>query len=213
MEFDFVDHVLAIRACDGGTGIVKLEPKSVTAFHAEVTAALASLGLAVRIWTMPQEVDDPIPFDKDTVHAAYAREPVERFWRAMRSVDVVLKEFRSGFIGKASPVHFFWGSFDLCVTRFSGRRAPPMPQADKVTREAYSHEVSSVGWWPGDATTPYPAFYAYASPEPAGLRRGHGAAGRGVLRQGRRPVPAEVRRRARGGLAQAGPARLLPEHL
>jgi hypothetical protein len=148
---------------------VKLEPRSVAAFHAEVMAALASLGLTVRIWTMPQEVDHPIPFDTDTVHAAYAREPVERFWRVMRSVDAVLKEFRSGFIGKVSPVHFFWGSFDLCVTRFSGRRAPPMPQADKVTQEAYSHEVGSVGWWPGDATTPYPAFYAYASPEPAGL--------------------------------------------
>ena len=167
MEFDFIDHVLAIRTCDGESRIVKLEPKSVAAFHAEVMAALASLGLAVRIWTMPQEVVDPIPFDQDTTHAAYEREPVERFWRVLRSVDAVLKEFRGGFIGKASPVHFFWGSFDLCVTRFSGRRAPPMPKADKVTREAYSHEVSSVGWWPGDPTTPYPAFYAYASPEPA----------------------------------------------
>jgi len=146
---------------------VKLEPKSVAAFHAETMAALDSLGLAVRIRTMPQEVADPIPFDQDTTHASYEREPVERFWRVLRSVDAVLKEFRGGFIGKASPVHFFWGSFDLCVTRLSGRRAPPMPKADKITQEAYSHEVSSVGWWPGDATTPYPAFYAYASPEPA----------------------------------------------
>ena len=169
IEFDFVDHVLAIRTCEGDGRTVKLEPKSVAVFYAEVMAALDSLGLPVRISTMPQEFDHPIPFEKDTVHAAYDRAAVERFWRVMRSVDAVLKEFRGGFIGKASPVHFFWGSFDLCVTRFSGRRAPPMPGADKVTQEAYSHEVSSVGWWPGDATTPYPAFYAYASPEPDGF--------------------------------------------
>ena len=169
MEFDFVEHVLAIRTCEGDTRTVKLEPRTVAAFHAEVMAALESLGLPVHIWTMPQEVDDPIPFDKDTVHGSYEREPVERFWRTLRSVDAVLKEFRGDFIGKASPVHFFWGSFDHCVTRFSGRRAPPMPSADKVTQEAYSHEVSSIGWWPGDVTTPYPAFYSYASPEPAGF--------------------------------------------
>jgi hypothetical protein len=168
IEFDFVDHLLVIRTSEGDAQVVKLEPKSVAAFHAEALAALDALGLPVRIWTMPQEVEDPIPFDQDTVQASYEREPVERFWRVLRSVDAVLKEFRGGFIGKASPVHFFWGSFDLCVTRFSGRRAPPMPKADKVTQEAYSHEVSSVGWWPGDATTPYPAFYAYASPEPVG---------------------------------------------
>jgi len=169
IEFDFLSHVLAIRTCEGDTRTVKLEPKSVAVFYAEFMVALASLGLSVRIWTMPQEFDDPIPFDKDTTHAAYERDPVERFWRVLRSVDAVLKEFRGGFIGKASPVHLFWGSFDLCVTRFSGRRAPPMPQADKVTQEAYSHEVSSVGWWPGDEDTPYAAFYAYASPEPAGF--------------------------------------------
>ena len=134
MEFDFVEHVLAIRACEGDARTVKLEPKSVTAFHAEVMAALNSLGLSVHLWTMPQEVEEPIAFDKDTVHASYEREPVERFWRVLRSVDAVLQEFRGGFIGKASPVHFFWGSFDLCVTRFSGRRAPPMPEADKVTQ-------------------------------------------------------------------------------
>ena len=169
MEFDFVDHVLAIRTGEGDARTLNLEAKPVAAFYAEVMAALESLGISVRIWTMPQEFDEPIPFDQDTVHAAYEREPVERFWRVLRSVDAVLKEFRGGFIGKASPVHFFWGSFDLSVTRFSGRRAPPMPEADKVTQEAYSHEVSSVGWWPGDATTPYPAFYCYASPEPAGF--------------------------------------------
>jgi len=169
IEFDFVDHVLAIRTCEGDTRTISLAPKTVAAFYAEFVAAMTSLGLSVRISTMPQEFDHPIPFDQDTVHAAYEREPVERFWRVLRSVDAVLKEFRGGFIGKCSPVHFFWGSFDLCVGRFSGRRAPAMPQADKVTQEAYSHEVSSVGWWPGDETTPYPAFYAYAAPEPAGF--------------------------------------------
>lgn len=169
IEFDFVDHMLAIRTSDGDTRTISLEPKTVAAFYAEFMAAMTSLGLSVRIWTMPQEFDNPIPFDKDTVHAAYQREPVERFWRALRSVDAVLKEFRGGFIGKCSPVHLFWGSLDLCVARFSGRRAPPMPKADRVTQEAYSHEVSSVGWWPGDATTPYPALYAYAAPEPAGF--------------------------------------------
>jgi hypothetical protein len=169
MEFDFIDHVLAIRTCDGNVRSVALEAKPVAAFYREVMASLSSLGIEVRIWTMPQEFDDPIPFDRDTMHASYDRAAVERFWQVMRSVDTVLQEFRGGFIGKCSPVHFFWGSFDLCVTRFSGRRAPPMPEADKVTQEAYSHEVSSVGWWPGDPTAPFAAFYAYASPEPAGF--------------------------------------------
>jgi Family of unknown function (DUF5996) len=168
-EFDFIDHALCIRKSDGATRALKLAPKSVAAFHAEFMAALNSLGISVRIWTMPMEIPHPIAFEMDTVHASYDAASVERFWRVLRSVDAVLKEFRGGFIGKASPVHFFWGSFDLTVTRFSGRRAPPMPNADRITREAYSHEVSSVGWWPGDETTNYPAFYAYASPEPAGF--------------------------------------------
>jgi len=169
VEFDFLAHVLVIRTSEGATKTLALEPKSVAAFYAEFMAALASLGIGVRIWTMPQEFINPIPFEKDTVHGAYEREPVERFWRTLRSVDAVLKEFRCSFLGKSSPVHFFWGSFDLAVSRFSGRRALPMPQADKVTQEGYSHEVSSVGWWPGDAETMYPAFYAYAAPEPAGF--------------------------------------------
>jgi len=168
MEFDFIDHVLAIRVSDGASRTMQLAPRSVADFHAEFMSVLKELGRPVHIWTMPQEFAHPIPFDKDNAHAAYDRASVERFWRVLRSVDAVLKEFRGGFIGKASPVHLFWGSFDLCVTRFSGRRAPPMPQADKVTQEAYSHEVSSIGWWPGDEDTPYAAFYAYASPEPAG---------------------------------------------
>jgi hypothetical protein len=169
MEFDFIDHVLAIRTSTGAVRTIQLAPKSVAAFHAEVMTALQELSLSIHIWTMPTEVPEPIAFDKDTIHASYDRDQVARFWQVLQSADAVLKEFRGGFIGKASPVHFFWGGFDLAVTRFSGRRAPPMPDADSITREGYSHEVSSVGWWPGDATTPYAAFYSYASPEPAGF--------------------------------------------
>lgn len=169
VEFDFIGHVLRITLSDGATRSLRLVPKSVAAFHAEFMAALTALGIEVRIWTMPVEIPDPIAFEKDTVHAAYDPDYANRFWRVLVAIDAVLKEFRGGFIGKASPVHFFWGSFDLAVTRFSGRRAPPMPQADSITREGYSHEVSSVGWWPGDETTKHPAFYAYAAPEPAGF--------------------------------------------
>lgn len=169
MEFDFIDHVLAIRLSDGRSRTVRLAPRSVADFHAEFMSVLRELRISVHIWTMPVEVPNPIAFEKDTVHASYEGEQVVRFWHVLQSVDAVLKEFRGGFIGKASPVHFFWGSFDLAVTRFSGRRAPPMPDADAVTREGYSHEVSSVGWWPGDETTPYAAFYSYSAPEPAGF--------------------------------------------
>ena len=169
MEFDFIDHVLAIRLSDGRSRTVRLAPRSVADFHAEFMSVLRELRISVHIWTMPVEVPNPIAFEKDTVHASYEGEQVVRFWRVLQSVDAVLKEFRGGFIGKASPVHFFWGSFDLAVTRFSGRRAPPMPEADAMTREGYSHEVSSVGWWPGDETTPYAAFYSYSAPEPAGF--------------------------------------------
>jgi hypothetical protein len=169
MEFDFIDHVLAIRLSDGRSRTVRLAPRSVADFHAEFMSVLRELRISVHIWTMPVEVPNPIAFEKDTVHASYEGEQVVRFRRVLQSVDAVLKEFRGGFIGKASPVHFFWGSFDLAVTRFSGRRAPPMPEADAVTREGYSHEVSSVGWWPGDETTPYAAFYSYSAPEPAGF--------------------------------------------
>jgi hypothetical protein len=168
-EFDFIDHVLAIRKSDGTTRTLKLAPKSVAAFHAEFVAALRALGIEVRIWTMPVEIPNPVAFEKDTANASYDAVSVTRFWRALQSVDAVLKEFRGGFIGKSSPVHFFWGSFDLAVTRFSGRRAPPMPEADRITQEGYSHEVSSVGWWPGDPSTKFAAFYAYASPEPKGF--------------------------------------------
>jgi hypothetical protein len=134
---------------------------------------LRSANIEVKIWHMPVEIPDPIPFDQDRVHASYDSKSVEKFWRILLSVDSVFQQFRSGFIGKSSPVHFFWGSFDLAVTRFSGRRAPERPGADVITREAYSHEVSSVGFWPGGGDIKDPAFYSYAAPEPQGLKEAH----------------------------------------
>lgn len=169
MEFDFIDHFLVIKSSDGASANVALEPKSVATFYQETMAALRGLGLDVRIWKTPVEIPDPIPFDQDQQHASYDREPVERFWRILQSSERVLQEFRSRFIGKCSPVHFFWGSFDLAVTRFSGRPAPPRADADTITREAYSHEVISHGWWPGQGPLGKPAFYSYTAPAPEGL--------------------------------------------
>src|SRR5207248_6893495 len=131
---------------------------------------LAGLGIDVKIYATPVEVPDPIPFEQDRVHRAYDPEYAQRFWRVLLSTDAILKEFRGGFLGKCSPVHFFWGSSDHCVTRFSGRRAPERPGADAITREAYSHEVISAGFWPGNGAVPMPTFYAYAAPEPAGFK-------------------------------------------
>jgi hypothetical protein len=165
--FDFVAHELLIEKSDGTTTTLRLGPKSVAAFYFEVMEALSSMQIAVKIWTTPVEVPNPVPFERDQSNASYDPEYAHRFWRILVAVDEVLKEFRGRFIGKASPVHFFWGSFDLAATRFSGRRAPERPDADRITRDAYSHEVSSVGWWPGDARLPTPSFYAYAAPEPA----------------------------------------------
>jgi hypothetical protein len=165
--FDFIAHALLIEKSDGATTTLRLAPKSVAAFYYEVMEALSSLGIAVTIWTTPVEISNPVAFEQDHSNASYDPEYAHRFWRILVAVDQVLKEFRGRFIGKASPVHFFWGSFDLAATRFSGRRAPERPGADRITREAYSHEVSSVGWWPGDARLPTPSFYAYAAPEPA----------------------------------------------
>lgn len=174
MEFDFIDHRLAVRTCEGEVRTVEMRPRTVADFYAELMTALDELGLPVRINTMPQEVPGPIPFDQDTTHAAYDAEAANRGWRALAQADRVLREFRGRYQGKCSPVHFFWGSFDLAVTRFSGRPAPEHPGApglpDTVTREAYSHEVSSAGFWPGSEAFPEPAFYAYFYPEPAGFR-------------------------------------------
>jgi hypothetical protein len=169
MQFDFIDHQLIVTKNDGATRTIELAPKSVADFYAELKAALEALGIDVKIWPMPVEIANPIRFDQDHTHASYDREYVSRFWRVLLSADEVLKEFRAEFIGKASPVHFFWGSFDLAATRFSGRRAPERPGADKVTREAYSHEVISVGFWPGNGEGTDAAFYAYSAPEPAGF--------------------------------------------
>ena len=166
VEFDFIDHVLNTRLSDGQTKSLPLVPKSVAQFYREFMAVLKSLGIEVKIWAVPVEVPNPIPFEDDTQHAAYDRDAVSRFWRILVIADTIFKEFRARFIGKNSPVHFFWGSFDMAVTRFSGRRAPPRKGADGITREAYSHEVISAGWWPGGGGVDGPAFYCYAAPEP-----------------------------------------------
>jgi hypothetical protein len=142
----------------------------VAEFYEEFMGMLRSAEIEVKIWRMPVEVPNPIPFDRDREHRSYDPKAVERFWRILSSVDSVFKQFRSGFLGKCSPVHFFWGSFDLAVTRFSGRRAPERPGADPMTREAYSHEVSSVGFWPGGGAVKDAAFYSYMAPEPQGFK-------------------------------------------
>lgn len=171
MEFDFCAHVLRIRASDGAEHDIPLGPRSVADLYAEVFSVLASLKVRCEIWPQPVEImENAIPLDRDEHHRAYDRDAVERFRRIVALSHDVFTKFRGRFIGKSSPVHFFWGSFDLAVTRFSGRLAPPRPEADSITREAYSHEVSSVGWWPGDTRLPRPSFYSYASPEPAGFR-------------------------------------------
>lgn len=173
MEFDFVEHKLVIKTSDPATRTIALAPRSVADFYKECMALLKSLGIDVEIWKMPVEVPDPIPFDQDTVHKSYDPEYAKRLWRILISMDEVFKVFRSRFIGKSSPVHFFWGAFDLAVTRFSGRRAPerndPDPVLRKIMREAYSHEVISAGWWPGGGAVNDAAFYAYAAPEPQGF--------------------------------------------
>jgi hypothetical protein len=169
ISFDFIDHQLRIRTCDDRTRTLALKPRTVADFYREFFAALNALGLHAKIWPMPAEIPDPIRFDRDTTHHAYDPEYANRFWRILANLDAVFTQFRAGFIGKSSPVHFFWGSFDFCVTRFSGRRAPERPGADAITREAYSHEVISAGFWPGSGKIAGPAFYAYAAPAPKGF--------------------------------------------
>jgi hypothetical protein len=168
--FDFIRHQLVLETNDGMIKSIPLAPRSVADFYQEFMGMLGSAGIEVRIWKMPAEIPNPIAFDQDHVHASYDPVAVEKFWRILLSVDAVFNQFRAGFIGKSSPVHFFWGSFDLAVTRFSGRRAPERPGADVITREAYSHEVSSVGFWPGAVGVKDAAFYSYAAPEPQGLK-------------------------------------------
>jgi hypothetical protein len=175
IEFDFISHRLLIRTSRGDTRELPLEPQTVADFHRRLIALLKGIGVAVVIYEMPNEVPNPIRFSHDLTHAAYDAAAAHRFWHALVQIDRIFKLFRSGFLGKASPVHFFWGSFDLAVTRFSGRPAPRHPGGvprlpDPVTREAYSHEVSSAGFWPGNEAFPQASFYSYAYPEPAGFR-------------------------------------------
>jgi hypothetical protein len=171
VQFDFIGHRLLIETSKGDDRSVELRPRSVADFYEEYTSTLRSLGIEVKIHTMPDEFDDKIPFEKDTKHASYDRQYVESFRRILLSADRVFKEFRAPFLGKCSPVQFFWGSMDLAVTRFSGRRGSLPKGADAMTREAYSHEVSSCGFWPGDRRYKQPAFYSYAMPAPAGLEK------------------------------------------
>ena len=174
IDFDFIDHVLWLRTTDGQFRQIMLRPMPVAEFYAGVMIALKELDIAAAIRTTPCEIPNCIPFDEDTVHAAYDADAARRFWRVLLAAHDVMAHFRTGFLGKTSPVHFFWGSFDLAVTRFSGRRAPPHPGGvphlpDAVAREAYSHEVSSAGFWPGGGAIDYPAFYSYAYPAPDGF--------------------------------------------
>ena len=173
IDFDFIDHRLVILVNDGMAETIALEPRSVAEFYREVMDRMRSLGLAVRIWTMPVEIPEPIPFQNDHIHRSYDRQSVQRFWHALVLADQLFAAFRGRFVGKVSPVHFFWGSFDLAVTRFSGRHAPPHPGAPNlalhVARESYSHEVSSCGFWPGNGGYGRAAFYSYAYPAPQGF--------------------------------------------
>jgi len=175
LDLDLIDHALRLQVSDGEERSIALRTRPVAEFYGEVIEALRKLGVPVGIWPRPVEIEDPIPFDQDLRHTTYVPEHAHRCWQVLRQADRVLTEFRSGFVGKCSPVHFFWGSFDLAVTRFSGRRAPAHPGgipnlADRVAREAYSRECSSCGFWPGSGAVQEPAFYAYAYPEPAGYR-------------------------------------------
>jgi Family of unknown function (DUF5996) len=171
IDFDFIDHRLLIQTSGGEIKSLALAPRSVADFYGELTDTLRSLGMEVRIHAKPDEVAEPIPFAEDRKHASYDAECANRFWRILIQADRVFKRFRSRFIGKCSPVQFFWGSFDLAVTRFSGRRAPARPGADAITREAYSHEVISHGFWPGGGAVESPVFYSYTAPAPPGLEK------------------------------------------
>jgi len=170
IQFDFTAHRLIIQGADGGSQSIPLEPRTVADFYRLVMDTLDRMHIPVRIWTVPSEVPNPIRFEQDVTHRAYDPAAANRFWRVLLAIAPVFTDFRCRFVGKNSPVHFFWGSFDLATTRFSGLRAPERPGADSITREAYSHEVISHGWWPGSGSLKDAAFYAYAAPEPAGFK-------------------------------------------
>jgi hypothetical protein len=178
IEFDFIDHALWLRLSDGAARQIALRPVSVAEFYADTMLTLSGLGIDVRINTMPNEIPNAVRFTEDHTHTSYDRDAAGRFHRVLLASHDVFAHFRTGFLGKTSPVHFFWGSFDLAVTRFSGRRAPPHPGGvpnlpDSVAREAYSHEVSSAGFWPGGGAIDYPAYYSYAYPTPDGFSAAH----------------------------------------
>ncbi len=218
MEFDFLADVLVIRASSGSSAQVALAPKSVATFYAEVMDALQSLGITVKIDRLPNELPDPKPFDEDVAPRAYDPHAARAFWRALVQANRVFERFRTRFIGKSSPVHFFWGSFDLAVTRFSGRRAPLHPGgvphlADAVTREAYSHEVSSAGFWPGGPGHEEAAFYSYAYPTPQGFCAGACCAGGGVFRQSARRIFAALRCRSKRRKSGRGVAGFSAKHV
>ena len=173
VELDFVDHNLLVRTSDGATRAIALVPRTVADFYREYTALLGSLGLRIKLWPVPSEMEDVLPFPEDQQHRSYDPDYVARCWRILSQASRVIQDFRGGFIGKCSPVHFFWGGFDLACTRFSGRHAPPHPGGvphlpDRVAREAYSHECISAGWWPGGGPIGEPLFYSYIYPEPPG---------------------------------------------
>jgi hypothetical protein len=170
LTFDFLSDEVVLQVSDGTRDAIPMRPQTVADFYAALMAMLRRAGIDVRIWTMPVEVVGPIRFEQDTTHHAYDAGAVRRFWDVVLAIEPVFERFRAEFIGKCSPFHFFWGSFDVAVTRFSGRRAPDRPGADSITRESYSHEVISHGWWPGGGAVDEPAFYAYAAPEPEGLK-------------------------------------------
>ncbi len=170
INFDFIDHKLDIVTSSNRSKTLRLYTRTVAGFYREFIQSLRDLGIEAKIWPMPVEVSDPIRFDEDVTHSRYDPEYAHRFWRLLVTLDTVFKEFRARFIGKVSPVHFFWGSCDLAVTRFSGKAAPDRPGADKITKDAYSHEEISAGWWPGGGGVENAAFYAYAAPEPVGFR-------------------------------------------
>jgi hypothetical protein len=213
IDFDFIDHALRIDTSNGRRQTLPLRPCSVADFYAEIMDRLRALGLEMRLWTMPVEIAKPIRFEEDQIHAAYDPIYANRFWQVLTLVDQVFAVFRGRFLGKASPVHFFWGSFDLAVTRFSGRRAPPPPSnpmiPDAVNREAYSHEVSSCGFWPGNGGFGQAAFYCYAYPQPPGFGETRIAPGAGHYSQelGEFILPYEAVRQA------ASPSETLLEFL
>ncbi|MFD0516555.1 DUF5996 family protein [Paractinoplanes durhamensis] len=211
IEFDFLDHVLRLRTGDGRAAAVALEPKPVATFYAETMDALATLGVRVQIHAVPNEVENAIPFAEDTTHASYDADAVRLFWQQLLRVERALAEFRNAFVGKASPVHFFWGAMDLAHTRFSGRLAPPHPGVapncpPSVMHEGYSHELASFGFWPGGGDEG--AFTRTPTPSP-GLRAGPGVARRHLLRRGSPRVPPPVR----GGGDRPDPDRALHDFL